>query len=148
MDSDAEEFLGGVKSVGIPPSRLKGILLTHWHNEHSAGAAFLKSKFNVPVYYAEGDRPYLPRQTATKGMRGGLGKHVPEEGVLVLLRGLLEEAAPEVVTANHLVTYGESIEGSFRVITTPGHMDGHVAYVHKPPCSVARRSQSWRIARA
>jgi len=22
MDSDAEEFLGGVKSVGIPPSRL------------------------------------------------------------------------------------------------------------------------------
>ena len=105
MDSDAEEFLGGVKSVGIPPSRLKGILLTHWHNEYSASAAFLKSKFNVPVYYAEGDRPYLTRQTATKGMRGWLGKHVPEEGVLVLLRRLLEEAAPEAVTANHLVTY-------------------------------------------
>ena len=36
------------------------------------------------------------------------------------------------MTANHLVTYGESIEGSFRVITTPGHTDGHVAYVCKP----------------
>lgn len=65
-------------------------------------------------------------------MRGWLGKHVPEEGVLVLLRGLLEEAAPEAVTANHLVTYEESIEGSFRVITTPGHTDGYVAYIHKP----------------
>jgi hypothetical protein len=44
-------------------------------------------------------------------MRGWLGKHVPEEGVLVLLRGLLEGAAPEAATTNHLVTYGESIEG-------------------------------------
>jgi hypothetical protein len=50
-----------------------------------------------------------------KGDAWLLGKHVPEEGILVLLRGLLEQAAPEAVTANYLVTYGESIEGSFRV---------------------------------
>jgi glyoxylase-like metal-dependent hydrolase (beta-lactamase superfamily II) len=85
MDSDGEDSLGGVKSVGIARSRLKGILLTHWHNHHSVGAAFLKSKFNVPAFYAEGDRPYLTRQTATTGMRGWPGEHVPEEGVLVLL---------------------------------------------------------------
>jgi glyoxylase-like metal-dependent hydrolase (beta-lactamase superfamily II) len=67
MDPDAEDFLGG---VGIPPSRLKAILLTHRHIDHSAGAAFLKSEFNVPVFCAEGDRSCLTRQTATKGMRG------------------------------------------------------------------------------
>src|SRR6266536_1644663 len=48
MDSDAEDFLEGMESVGIPPERLRAILLTHWHSDHSAGAAFLKSKFGPP----------------------------------------------------------------------------------------------------
>jgi glyoxylase-like metal-dependent hydrolase (beta-lactamase superfamily II) len=84
------------------------------------------------VYYDAADQPFLTRQTATRGIRGWLGKHVPEEGVLVLLRGLLEEAAPEAVSANHLVTDGEMIQGGFRVLATPGHTRGHVAYMHEP----------------
>lgn len=132
MDSDAGDFLQGLEVVGISPNRLGAILLTHWHNDHSAGASFLKRKFGVPVYYSAGEKPFLTRQTATKGIRGWLGKHVPEEGVLVLLRGLLEEAAPEAVDASHLVTDGEIIEGAFRVLATPGHTNGHVAYLHMP----------------
>jgi glyoxylase-like metal-dependent hydrolase (beta-lactamase superfamily II) len=108
------------------------MLLTHWHNDHSAGASFLKSEFGVPVFYEAGDEPFLTRQTASRGIRGWLGKHIPEEGVLVLLRGLLEEAAPEAVAASHLVTDGEMLEGAFRVLATPGHTRGHVAYVHEP----------------
>jgi hypothetical protein len=61
----------------------------------------LQREFRVPVFYASQDRPFLTRATATKGLRGWLGKQVPEEGILVLLRGLLEEAAPEAVEANH-----------------------------------------------
>jgi glyoxylase-like metal-dependent hydrolase (beta-lactamase superfamily II) len=136
MDSDAEDFLQGLKAVGIAPEQLKAILLTHWHNDHSAGAAFLKRKFDVPVYYGAGDEPFLTRQTTTHGIRGWLGKHVPEEGVLVLLRGLLEEAAPEGVSANHLVIDGEIIEGCFRVLATPGHTGGHAAFVHEPTRSL------------
>jgi glyoxylase-like metal-dependent hydrolase (beta-lactamase superfamily II) len=132
MDSDAQDFLQGLKVVGIPPDRLTGILLTHWHNDHSAGAAFLKDKFGVRVYYDAGEEPFLIRKTASQGFRGWLGKHVPEEGVLVLLRGLLEDAAPEAVTADHLVTDGEIVEGAFRVLATPGHTGGHVAYLHEP----------------
>jgi glyoxylase-like metal-dependent hydrolase (beta-lactamase superfamily II) len=132
MDSDADDFLEGLKRVGIPADQLRAILLTHWHNDHSAGAAFLKSTFGVRVYYDVGEQPFLTRQTATQGIRAWLGKHVPEEGVLVLLRGLLEEAAPQAVIANRLVTDGEIIEGGFRVLTTPGHSAGHVAYVHEP----------------
>jgi glyoxylase-like metal-dependent hydrolase (beta-lactamase superfamily II) len=132
MDSDAADFLEGLREVGVPAGSVRGILLTHWHNDHSAGASFLKKKFGVPVYYDAREQPFLTRQTATRGIRGWLGKHVPEEGVLVLLRGLLEEAAPEAVTANHLVTDGEMIEGGFRVLATPGHTQGHVAYMHEP----------------
>jgi glyoxylase-like metal-dependent hydrolase (beta-lactamase superfamily II) len=50
----------------------------------------------------------------------------------VLLRGLLEEAAPAAVVADHLVTDGEIIESGFRVMATPGHTTGPVAYVHEP----------------
>ena len=132
MDSDADDFLQGLREVGIPPDRLTAILLTHWHNDHSAGAAFLKDKFGARVYYDAGDLPFLTRKTATRGIRGWLGKHVPEEGVLVLLRGLLEDAAPAAVTADHLVTDGEIVEGVFRVLATPGHTKGHVAYLHEP----------------
>lgn len=132
MDSEAADFLHGLHKLGIPPESLKAILLTHWHNDHSAGAAFLKRKFGVPVYYHPGDRGSFTRQTASHGVRAWIGKHVPEEGVLVLLRGLLEEAPPDAVTADHLVVDGEIIETEFRAIATPGHTAGHVAYIHEP----------------
>ena len=132
MDSDADDFLRGLKTVGILPDDLRAILLTHWHNDHSSGAALLQRKFGARVYYAAAEKPYLTRETATRGIRGWLADHVPEAGVLVLLRGLLEEAAPQAVTANHFVTDGEIVEGAFRVIATPGHTSGHVAYLHEP----------------
>jgi glyoxylase-like metal-dependent hydrolase (beta-lactamase superfamily II) len=34
--------------------------------------------------------------------------------------------------ASHLVTDGEVLEGDFRVLTTPVHTAGHVAYIHQP----------------
>lgn len=132
MDSDASDFLQGLKMVGISPDRLIAVLLTHWHNDHAAGAAFLKRNFGVRVYYDSGETPFLTRRTATRGIRGWLGRHIPEEGVLVLLRGLLEEASPEVVVADHLVAEGEIIEREFQVLSTPGHTSGHVAYLHAP----------------
>ena len=132
MDSNAEDFLQGLRTIGIAPECLQAIFLTHWHNDHSAGAAFLKSKYGARVYYHGGDQPSMTRQTASGGIRGWLGKRVPEEGVLVLLRGLLEEAAPEPITASHLVSDGEILEGDFRVLATPGHTGGHVAYMHQP----------------
>jgi glyoxylase-like metal-dependent hydrolase (beta-lactamase superfamily II) len=132
MDSDAKDFLQGLKATNVRVDHIGAILLTHWHNDHSAGAAFLQRNFGMRVYYNAGDQPSLTRHTATHGIRGWLGRHVPEEGVLVLLRGLLEEAAPQAVTANHLVSDGEIVEGGFRVLATPGHTSGHVAYVHEP----------------
>ena len=132
MNSDAEDFAQGLNELRIAPNRLKAIFLTHWHNDHSAGAASLKRRFGVRVYYHGGDEPSFTRQTASRGVRNWLGKHVPEEGILVLLRGLLEEAAPEAVAADHLVADGEIIEKEFRVLATPGHTTGHVAYMHEP----------------
>jgi glyoxylase-like metal-dependent hydrolase (beta-lactamase superfamily II) len=132
MDSDAHDFLEGLAALTIPPSRLKAVLLTHWHNDHSAGAAFLKRELGISVYYAAAEEPFLSRRSASHGIRAWLGKRIPEEGVLVLLRGLLEEAAPEAVSATGFVADGEIVENDFRVVATPGHTGGHVAYFHQP----------------
>ena len=132
MDSNAQDFLPALKIIGLTPDRIKAVLLTHWHNDHSAGAAFLQREFGIPVYYNAGDQPFLSRKNASNGFRAWLGKHIPEEGVLVLLRGLLEEAVPEAVSASHFVSDREVIEGAFRVIAAPGHTTGHVAYYHEP----------------
>lgn len=132
MDSEAADFLQGLRELGFSPDCLKAILLTHWHNDHSAGAAFLKREFGVRVHYHSGDCASFTRQTASHGVRAWVGKHVPEEGVLVLLRGLLEEAPPDAITADHLVADGEIIESEFRAVATPGHTTGHVAYIHEP----------------
>ena len=131
MESDAADFLQGLAEIGIAPERVRAVLLTHWHNDHAAGAAHLKRTFGVPVYYHKGDQDFLTRKTASAGIRGWVGRHIPEQGLLVLLRGLLEEASPEAVAADHLVLDTEILEGSFRVIATPGHTPGHAAYIHE-----------------
>jgi len=59
MDSDAEDFLEGMESVGIPPERLRAILLTHWHNDHSAGV--LEEQI-WPTCVLRGRRPALPNE--------------------------------------------------------------------------------------
>ncbi|HUB80160.1 MAG TPA: MBL fold metallo-hydrolase [Bryobacteraceae bacterium] len=132
MDSHAGDFLEGMQAAGLSPDLLRAVLLTHWHNDHAAGAAFLKERFAARVYYHNSDIPWLTRRTATNSIRAWFGRHIPEEGVLVLLRGLLEDASPEAVEADCLVSDGEAIEGVFRVLTAPGHTPGHVAYFHEP----------------
>jgi len=68
MDSYARDFLAELDALGIAPHRVRAILLTHRHNDHSAGAAFLQREFGVRVYYAAADQPWFTRETAAKGL--------------------------------------------------------------------------------
>ena len=65
-------------------------------------------------------------------MRRWLSNQIPEWGVLVLAKGLLGEATPRAVLAQHLVEDGDVILDDFDVITTPGHTEGHVCYFYRP----------------
>ena len=131
MDSGAADIFRALEQLSLSPQELKSVLLTHWHNDHAAGAAELKSRLGVSVHYAAGDAPFFTRETAAHGIRAWLGEKIPELGVLVLLRGLLEEAPPRAVTANTLVQDGDLIAAEFRVLATPGHTPGHVVYFHE-----------------
>jgi glyoxylase-like metal-dependent hydrolase (beta-lactamase superfamily II) len=111
---------------------VQAILLTHWHNDHAAGAEAVRRSSGAAVFYHEGDEPYFAGRTARRGLRGWVSEIIPEWGVLVLAKGLLGEATPRPVAATRLVRDGEVILDDFLVIETPGHTPGHVSYYYKP----------------
>ncbi|WP_196773118.1 MBL fold metallo-hydrolase [Mycobacterium asiaticum] len=132
MTSDAAPILNGLDMLGRSPADVHTILLSHWHNDHAAGAARMKTLSGARVHYHGGDRPYFMRETARGGFPGWLSKQVPERGPLVLARGLLSAATSTAVAADALVRNGDLLLGQFRVLETPGHTPGHVAYFYEP----------------
>jgi glyoxylase-like metal-dependent hydrolase (beta-lactamase superfamily II) len=133
MDSrgaDLERMVA--RGFGAKVSDIRAILLTHWHNDHAAGAAAIKARSEARVYYHRGDEPQLTRRAAARGWRDRVARAIPEHGPLVLLKGLLGEAVPNAVAADVLVDDEAVVERDFLVIATPGHTPGHVAYFYRP----------------
>ena len=43
-------MVAGVESLGIKPSELDGILITHEHSDHISGLGILARKYEIPIY--------------------------------------------------------------------------------------------------
>lgn len=132
MDSDGNDIMQALTAIGESITSVRAILLTHWHNDHAAGGAALQHACGAPVYYHSADAAYFTRRTARLGVRGWVSEIIPEWGLLVLFKGLLGEATPRAVSATSFVQDGQTILNMFRVIETPGHTAGHVAYYYRP----------------
>jgi len=128
MDSTGADIQALLAAMGQPEKSAKAVLLTHWHNDHAAGARAIQRRSDCPVYYHADDQPWLSRAAARGGLRGWIAKRVPEWGVGVLLIGLLGEAVPE---ADYLKD-GQIVAGGFEVVETPGHTPGHVSFYYAP----------------
>ncbi len=132
MDSGGADVHAGLTALGARPDEIRAILLTHWHNDHPAGAAAIHRLNRAPVYYHRGDLAQFSGQGGARGVRRWISDRIPEMGVLVLAKGLLGESVPEPVMAQHFVEDGEIVLDDFEVIATPGHTPGHVAYFYRP----------------
>jgi glyoxylase-like metal-dependent hydrolase (beta-lactamase superfamily II) len=132
MDSTGSDIRALLAAMGRADDSVRVILLTHWHNDHAAGARITQERSGCPVYYHAGDEPWLSRKTARGGFRGWIAKRIPEWGIGVLLIGLLGEAVPEAVAATGHVHDGERIADEFEVIETPGHTPGHTSFYYRP----------------
>ena len=132
MDSRGADAQALLRAMGATEESVRAILLTHWHNDHAAGASAIQRLCRCPVYYHAHEAPWLSRRTARVGLRGWLAKRIPEWGIGVLFIGLLGEAVPEAVAATEYVRDGQVIVGAFEVIETPGHTVGHVSYYYRP----------------
>ena len=128
LDATGGDMVRGLKEAGRDVSEVRAILLTHWHNDHAAGAARVQEQSGARVYYHADAAPWFTREAAAKGVRGWLARRLPDAGPFGPLRGMLDAASPHRLDAHALVADGDVVEGCFRVLETSGHEAGHVSY--------------------
>ena len=101
----AKTLIGRMHSLGLNPSMLKAILVTHEHNDHIRGVGILSRKLNLPIYIT----PESYRVSASC-----LGKIAPEN--LRFIEGEFDiegvRFIPFNVSHDAVRTIGFRIEGS------------------------------------
>ncbi len=132
MSSNATEMINAIHSIGFKPVDIRGILLTHWHNDHAAGAHIIGEVSNAPIFYHEAEALYFNGTSRRSGILTRVGDCIPEMGLFVLFKGLISNALPNPVIAHKYVIDDETLLDDFQVIATPGHTPGHVSYYFRP----------------
>jgi glyoxylase-like metal-dependent hydrolase (beta-lactamase superfamily II) len=132
MDSGGADVRSGLVALGAEVASVRGILLTHWHNDHAAGAEAIRAGSGAAVFHHRGDEAQLTGEARAGGIRSRLSDLIPEAGVLVLLKGLLGEAVPRPLASTRTVEDRDVLFGEFEVVSTPGHTPGHVSYFYRP----------------
>lgn len=64
-----EEVDGGLKKLGLDPSKIKYAVVTHPHPDHHGGAKFLQEKYGTRILMSAGDWDALERTNGTKPTR-------------------------------------------------------------------------------
>jgi glyoxylase-like metal-dependent hydrolase (beta-lactamase superfamily II) len=128
MSGSGRDVLEALRHIGSRPEDVEAVLLTHWHNDHSAGAYLLQRRYQVPIYGHDRELPSFATGTDQRGVRDRVRARLPDWGLFVLAKGLLGETTPWPIRLDHCVADGELIGGRFEAIETPGHTPGHLAF--------------------
>jgi len=64
-----DEVVGGMKKLGLDPSTIKYVIVSHGHSDHSGGARYIQDRFNAHVILAAADWDLLDRSSGAKPRR-------------------------------------------------------------------------------
>jgi metallo-beta-lactamase class B len=64
-----DEVAGGMKTLGLDPSTIKYVIISHGHADHSGGAKYLQDRFNARVLLTAADWDLLDRSSGAKPRR-------------------------------------------------------------------------------
>ena len=121
----------GLELLGCSLSDVRAVLLTHSDTDHTGVAGALHSEQNVPVYIHAAEQSLL-RKPQRKKTDGSLLPHLRRASTWRLFAHFMRNGAtrPPKIEGASTVADGETLElpGHPRVIHTPGHTVGHVAY--------------------
>lgn len=116
QEGSAGPILDQMDALGLDPARLRMILLTHAHGDHSMGAARLAELTGAAVYAG--------REAAAILRAGG-----PEEAiysVFQMRRDLHRTEVDVALDGGEEIRLGEAV---FRALAAPGHSPGGVCYL-------------------
>jgi metallo-beta-lactamase class B len=58
-----EQIVGGLKKLGLDPSQIKFVVVSHAHRDHAGGAWYLQERFGARVLMTDADWQLLARNT-------------------------------------------------------------------------------------
>lgn len=121
-----ERILEAVAWLGRQPDDVRHILVTHLHTDHIGGLQALRKRTCAQVWMHAEDAELAARGVAAR-------RFTAASRANRLIRPLMERSPRAVtpVTVDHLVEGGDvlPVAGGVRVVFTPGHTAGHVAYL-------------------
>ncbi len=131
MEADGSDMRHGLARIGRRIEDVTAILLTHWHNDHSAGAEELRVQSGARVYYGAEEHAHFTK-TAVNGLRMRIADRMPESGVFAALKAVLGQSPPRAIHGGTVISQQQPLEDRFLAIPTPGHSAGHLSFFYEP----------------
>lgn len=128
FDADAQVILDEIHRIGKTVDNVKHIVLTHGHRAHLGGLATIKRLSGAPVYSHPWEADIVAGDRVQQGVNlKPIANSLPAWPILFFgtFSGPLSQHKPCPV--DHLIDEGDQV-GSLRVIHTPGHTPGHLAF--------------------
>ncbi|MFF2551196.1 MBL fold metallo-hydrolase [Nocardia sp. NPDC058058] len=133
--ADASDLLDSVRQIGHKLPDVAAVLITHAHLDHIGGIPALVEQVGMPVYTGAEEvrhakREYLQQITPVEMVKR-LGTARGRRWVAHTARacfGHINMSIPSATTADPATL--AALPGGIIAIPTPGHTDGHTAYLH------------------
>ncbi len=109
MPGRSNRIVEALAELGMKPSDVAHIVLTHQDVDHIGNAKLLKEQSGATLWAPEEEVPYIHGEKKGKGIRRLIG-------------GMMKVDRPEV---DRVFEKGQLV-GDLEVIPAPGHTDGHV----------------------
>jgi hydroxyacylglutathione hydrolase len=116
LPGSADRIVDYVKEIGLLPTNVKSIVVTHPDMDHAGGVSELKEATGARVAVHEADAAGLSGEKAPKTAKGAMGL------VMKAARGFMKikPVKPDIILKD-----GDTIDGLL-VIHTPGHTVGSI----------------------
>lgn len=129
-------ILAGLEYIGVAPSDVTRLLVTHAHPDHIGGLATMRGRTGATVAVHERDAAYVREGKGPVLDRSTLGGRLFRRN-----RGSAPTPVEDELVDGQVLDVG----GGLRVVHTPGHSPGHVALLHQASGVLITGDSIWNM---